>query len=164
MTDSPTTATAPPVQALSVRSSWLREAYRRDKESLRVVAVGALAYVAPEGAMRLGARWFAELADPAAFRDRYYILRQKFWRGFVHVAAIAALALAALTLTGHHVRDGQSWLRIAAAILALTATLARGGWEIQSLDGTTVVERIDRGMYRIGQLGAFALLVLILGW
>jgi hypothetical protein len=145
-------------------SSWLTNAYRRDKESLRVVAVGVLAYVAPEAAMRLGGGWFTELADPAPFRDRYYILRRKFWRGFVNAVAVATLALTTLTLTGHHVRDGQSWLRILAAIIALTATLARGGWEIQSIDGVTVLERVDRGMYRIGQLGAFALLVLILGW
>ncbi len=67
-------------------------------------------------------------------------------------------------VAGHQVRDGQSWLRIVAAILALTATLGRGGWDVQSIKGKTVVERIDRGMYLSGQLGAFALLVLILGW
>lgn len=163
MTDSPTTATTP-MKASPVRSSWLRDAYRRDKQSLRVVAVGVLAYVAPEAAIRLGARWFPELADPAPFRERYYTLRRKFWRGFGSAVAVAALALGTLTLTGHYVRDGQSWLRISAAIIALTATLARGGWDIQSIEGVTVLERIDRGMYRIGQLGAFALLVLILGW
>jgi hypothetical protein len=57
---------------------------------------------------------------------------------------------------------GDDWLRIAAAMLALTAALGRGGWAIQSFDGKTVVERIDRGMYRIGQLGAAALLIFVL--
>jgi hypothetical protein len=47
-------------------------------------------------------------------------------------------------------------------MLALTTALGRGGWTIQTWAGTTVVERIDRGMYVIGQLGAAALLIFVL--
>jgi hypothetical protein len=158
------------VPALPVLSSWLKGAYRRDKESLRVVAIGLLTYVVPEAASRLSSRWFPELAesapfaDSATFKEPYYVLRRKFWRGFFATVAVAILALGTLALAGHQVRTAQSWLRIVAAVIAATATLARGGWEIQSVKGRTVVERIDRGMYRIGQLSAFALLVLIFGW
>ena len=143
---------------------WLKKAYGRDKESLRVFAVGVITYFAPEAAMRLGARWFAELADSAAFRDRYHTLRRKFWRGFITAVSVSAVVLGVLALNGHYVKERQSWLRILAAVVALTATLGRGGWDIQSIKNKTVVERIDRGMYLIGQLGALTILLLILGW
>jgi hypothetical protein len=54
---------------------------------------------------------------------------------------------------------GDTCLRIAAIMQALIAALGRGGWAIQSYKGTTPVERIDRGLYVIEQLGAAALLV-----
>lgn len=83
-------------------------------------------------------------------------------------SALTVIAVVALVLLFQHLRKGglslagDDWLRIAAAMLALTAALGRGGWTIQSWDGTTVVERIDRGMYVIGQLGAAALLIFVL--
>jgi hypothetical protein len=40
--------------------------------------------------------------------------------------------------------------------MAITATLGRGGWAIQTLNNPTVVERVDRGMFVIAQLGASA--------
>ena len=54
------------------------------------------------------------------------------------------------------------WLRIGAVILALMAALGRAGWAIQTWKGSTVAERIDRGMYMIEQLGAAALLIFAL--
>ena len=42
------------------------------------------------------------------------------------------------------------------------AALGRGGWGIQSFKGTTPVERIDRALYTIEQLGAGALLIFAL--
>jgi hypothetical protein len=144
--------------------TWLSSALSRDLDSTRVFCIGIVAYVAPNAGMRLGARWFDELKDPAAFSERFHILRRKFWNGFAKAVVVAMSALGGLALAGHGTPNAVSWLRIFAAILALTATLGRGGWDIQSYKGQTVVERIDRGMYLIGQLGAFALLVLLLGW
>jgi len=46
--------------------------------------------------------------------------------------------------------------------VALTATLGRGGWGIQTIKGTSGIERIDRGMYVLSQLGATAILLLAL--
>ncbi len=56
----------------------------------------------------------------------------------------------------------DDWLRGVAVVMVLTASLGRGGWIIQSYKGNTVVERIDRGMYVLGQLGAAMLLVFVL--
>lgn len=49
-----------------------------------------------------------------------------------------------------------------AVFVALAAALGRGGWRIQTCKSETAAERIDRGMYVLGQLGAAALLVFIL--
>ena len=54
------------------------------------------------------------------------------------------------------------WLRVLAVIVALTAALGRGGWAIQTFEGDTVAERVDRGMYVLGQLGAASLLIFVL--
>ena len=53
-------------------------------------------------------------------------------------------------------------LRLFAIFLALLSALGRGGWEIQTFKGDTVVERVDRAMYKVGQLGAAVLLILIM--
>jgi hypothetical protein len=71
----------------------------------------------------------------------------------------------ALVVLFQHVRKGglplagDICLRIGAVTLALMAALGRGGWAIQSYKGTTPIERIDRGLYVIEQLGAAALLI-----
>ena len=77
------------------------------------------------------------------------------------------VAVIGLVLVGRHVAGGLAlpgpdWLRVLAATMALTAAIGRGGWMIQSWGGNTVVERIDRAMYVIGQVGAAALLVFVL--
>ena len=63
---------------------------------------------------------------------------------------------------GHPIPDGWEWLRLLAVSVALLAALGRGGWLIQTWKDDTVIERVDRGMYRVGQLGAAALLILIM--
>ncbi len=75
---------------------------------------------------------------------------------------IGVILLAQCARSGTLEMDAQDWLRVVAVMAALTAALGRGGWEIETWKGVTIVERIDRGMYVIGQLGAAALLVFIL--
>ena len=54
------------------------------------------------------------------------------------------------------------WGRVLAAYLALATALSHAGWCIRTSDGNTPIERIDRGMYVVGQTGAATLLILIL--
>lgn len=52
--------------------------------------------------------------------------------------------------------------QVAGAFIALTAVLGRGGWGIQTASGETVLEKIDRGMFVISELGAIGILLFVL--
>ena len=67
-----------------------------------------------------------------------------------------------LVVAGYTVADKSFCLRLVAIIIALTASLGRGGWNIQSYKGKTVIERIDRGMFVLSQLGATVILLFAL--
>ncbi len=54
------------------------------------------------------------------------------------------------------------YLQILAVYIALVSSLCRGGWDIQSYKGETVVERVDRGLFAISQVGATMILLFIL--
>ena len=47
--------------------------------------------------------------------------------------------------------------------MALTATLGRGGRGIETFPQETIIERIDRDMLMIAQLGATTFLLIALG-
>jgi hypothetical protein len=134
-------------------------------DRLRVLFLGFLLLTIPPVFRWLAAAWYPALYEPIAGEHdaTARTLRRKFWR-----AALIVIAMVAVVISFQHLRKGglslamDDWLRIAAAILALTAALGRGGWAIQTFGGTTVVERIDRGMYVVGQLGAAALLIFVL--
>jgi hypothetical protein len=134
------------------------------RDSLQVLCLGVLLLTMPPAFRSLAPTWYPALYGPSAHEHlaTAQALRRKFWR-----AAFTVIGVVALVLLFQHLRKGglslagDDWLRIAAAMLALTAALGRGGWAIQTFDGTTV-ERIDRGMYVIGQLGAAALLIFVL--
>ncbi len=91
------------------------------------------------------------------------MIRRKFWQ-----SALMIIGVVILVLFLQYIQRGRlplalgDWLRIAAVILALMAALGRAGWAIQTWKGSTVAERIDRGMYMIEQLGAAALLIFAL--
>ena len=113
---------------------------------------------------RLGGRWFSELKTPnEEFRGRATILRRRFWWAFVAVFGSTAVVLAGLYFAGLFPNGSRNWLRIIAANVALTATLGRGGVGILTFPQKTVVERIDRGMFVIAELGAMAFLLIALG-
>jgi hypothetical protein len=135
------------------------------RDSLQVLCLGFLLLTIPPAFRSLAAAWYPALYAPSthAHQATARTLRRKFWRSALTVIGVVALVL----LLQHLRKDGLSlagddWLRIAAAMLALTAALGRKGWSIQTFAGTTPVERIDRGMYVIGQLGAAGLLVFVL--
>jgi hypothetical protein len=132
-------------------------------ELARILFLGLLVYVSPRLFFRLGGSWFSELVDTNRFRDNAKTLRKRFWRSFGLVFALTMVVLTVQYFAGWFPVAARNWLRIAAAYLALTATLGRAGWAIQSWNEQTVIERIDRGMYVIGQVGATVLLLFALG-
>ena len=134
---------------------------------MRTFLLGLTLYLCPLLFVKLGLRWF-----PSEFtgdelgkcQKDARVMRRRFWRTLMLVACAVGVALVA----GSWIKDGPlnlglgGWLRVAGAVAALTAALGRGGWAIQSYKGNKVTERIDRGMYTAGQLGAAMLLVFVL--
>lgn len=132
----------------------------------RLFVLGLCVYFCPPLFRRLVTRWYpGEFGGKNNTRHERSaaILRTRLWRAVMTVACtIGTVLLLQWWRRGELGLDAGDWLRIAAAFVALTAALGRGGWQIQTWESETVVERIDRGMYVLGQLGAAALLVLIL--
>ncbi len=132
-------------------------------ESVKVLILGLIVYLSPGLFFRLGGRWFQELRTPDQFRSRVAILRVRFWRSFSLVLSCTIGVLTVQYVAGSFPGAARNWLRIVAANAALTAALGRGGWAIQTWNEQTVVERIDRGMFVIAQVGATVLLLFALG-
>lgn len=132
----------------------------------KTLVLGLSVYFCPPLFLVLARRWFpAEYAGDS--RDQHersaQTIRRRFWRGFVLSTSVIAAILAAQWWRLDGLRfGGNAWLRIVAIVIVLTAALGRGGWAIQTWKCVTVVERIDRGMFVIAQLGAAALLVVVL--
>jgi len=132
----------------------------------KIFVLGLCAYFCFPVFRRLALLWFPDEFGGEAGADllrRAAILAHKFWRAAaLVVGAIAITLLLQWWRRGNLSLATADWLRIAAAFIAITATLGRGGWGIQTWNAKTIVERIDRGMYVIGQLGAVCLLIFIL--
>ena len=134
-------------------------------ESIKILLLGVILYLLSTGLFfRLGGRWFSELKTPDEMcRGRATILRRRFWWAFVVVFGLTAVVLAGLYLADAFPNGPRNWLRIFAATVAMTGTLGRGGVGIWTFPQKTVVERIDRGMFIIAELGAMAFLLIALG-
>ncbi len=136
------------------------------RDCFRVLALGLLLLTIPSTFERRAAAWYpAEYGTgaDAHHADSARMIRRKFWQ-----SALMIIGVVILVLFLQYIQRGRlplalgDWLRIAAVILALMAALGRAGWAIQTWKGSTVAERIDRGMYMIEQLGAAALLIFAL--
>jgi hypothetical protein len=136
------------------------------RDCFRVVILGLLLLTIPPAFARLAATWYpAEYGTgaDAHHADSARMIRRKFWQSVLLIIGVVILVLSV-----QHLRKGRlplalaDCLRIAAVIMALMAALGRAGWAIQTWKGSTVAERIDRGMYMIEQLGAAALLIFAL--
>lgn len=131
-------------------------------EKIKVLILGIAVYLSKELFFKIGRRWFNELKDRNHFEDRADTIRKNFWKAFLRNIIVVCGTVSILVISGKTNLDKNLVLRIVAIILALTASLGRGGWEIQSSGGTTIVERIDRGMFTLSQLGATVLLLFVI--
>jgi hypothetical protein len=137
------------------------------RDRLQILCLGFLLLTMPPAFRSLAAAWYPELYGAGTNADQHYkaaqTLRHRFRRStFLVVATLALVLLLQYFRKGGLSLATSDCLRIAAAVLALIAALGRGGWTIQSWSGNNPVERIDRGLYLIEQLGAAALLVFVL--
>jgi hypothetical protein len=132
-------------------------------ESLQVLILGVCVYISPRLFLSCGSWWFPELKDTGGWLDRAQTLRRNVWKAFFLVAGLVVVVVGTQFWHGRVCRlSSRDVWRLAAIVLALTATLGRGGWGIQSYKGNTIIERIDRGMYVLSQLGATTILLLLL--
>ena len=133
-------------------------------ESIKILLLGVIVYLFSLNLFfRVGGCWFPELEATSKVRCRVTTLRQRFWWAFAAVLTLLVIVLAVLYLLDAFPNGLRNHLRIAAALVALTATLGRGGRAIETFPQQTVVERIDRGMFVIAQLGTTVLLLVALG-
>ena len=131
----------------------------------KILVLGLCIYFCPVLFERLGNRWY-----PKDGKGEHYLgqicnsglLRKRFWRAAIYIVVVIVLALLVSLAIGNPPPDGRDRLRLLAVFFALLSALGRGGWGIQTYGNDTVVERVDRAMYRVSQLGAAALLILIM--
>ena len=129
----------------------------------RIFILGLLLYVAPALFHRLGAAWSSELQAAGDWEARVQEMRRRFWRSLMLVLSVIATTILLLwSLLSVEISKEFS-VRVLAVVVALSATLGRGGHAIETWKGSSVVERIDRGMYVLSQLGASVLMLLAFG-
>lgn len=131
-------------------------------EAGKVFLLGVLVYLSPRHFFLLGGRWFSELKTRNEWEERVRVMRARFWKALGLVLVVVAATLFALNYCGYAVAKDGYWARVAAVVIALSSTLGRGGWAIETWKNKSIPERIDRGMYTISQLGATVLLLLAL--
>jgi len=131
-------------------------------ESGKVFLLGVLVYVSPRLFFVVGERWFPELANRNEWIERVRVMRARFWKALGLVSVVVVSTLLALHYSGYPVVKDGHWIRISAVVIALSSTLGRGGWAIETWKNKSIPERIDRGMYTISQLGATVLLLFAL--
>ena len=134
---------------------------------MRILVLGLCVCFCPPLFLKLARQWAPnEFAgqDAADHEGRARHLRKRFWRGFGLSAGTVFAILAAVFVANDFALSlgADDWLRVIAVVIVLTAALGRGGWPIQTWDGGTTIEVIDRGMYLVSQLGGAALLVFVL--
>jgi hypothetical protein len=129
---------------------------------VKILILGIIVYFSKTLFFKLGSRWFDELKDRKGFEEGASILRKNFWKSFLLSLEVVGAAALYLVQAGYAAADKNFYLRLVAIIIALTASLGRGGWNIQSYKGETVIERIDRGMFVLSQLGATVILLFAL--
>lgn len=129
---------------------------------MKILILGIIIYFSKSLFFKLGSNWYDELKDQEGFNERASLLRRNFWKSFLIIVFVIGTTSTYLVLSGYAVVDKIFCLRLLAIVLALTASLGRGGWNIQSHKGKTVIERIDRGMFVLSQLGATVILLFAL--
>lgn len=132
-------------------------------ETVKVLVLGVLVYFSPNFFFTVGSRWFPEIERRAEYEERALALRRKYWRAVqLIITVVGGILLVQYSFGLLSKVNCQYWLRLFAIVVALAATLGRGGWGIQSYKGRTIIERIDRGMYVLSQLGATSILLFLL--
>lgn len=129
-------------------------------DSIKVFLLGLLIFFFPKGFYFLYQTWFSEREQIEDLKTRVGILRGRFWKAFFWIFIVMGITLSALFYLEFIVNIWSLIVRATAVFIALMGALGRGGYKIQTWKGETIIERIDRGMYVLSQLGAAAIVLL----
>lgn len=83
-------------------------------------------------------------------QTRVYIVRKAFWRSFLVCASAAIVGVVMSLIAGFLVtKDATTaaWIGTAGAAVLLWGTLAIRGWEIQTFNGVTLTEKVNRWLF-----------------
>jgi drug/metabolite transporter (DMT)-like permease len=104
----------------------------------------------------------------AADNNSVNVVSRAFWMSLVLVLVSALIGAAAGMVCGRVLGAASpraiSWLQIVGASMLLWGTLFVRGWEIQTYKGQTLVERVNRWIYRALYCVGTAMLVSSLTW
>lgn len=132
-------------------------------ESLKLFVLGVVLYFSPKDVFfSLATKWFPDPQVPNGLIERVNIMRSNFWKFVLLIGVFFALILVIQCFFFNVNFTTKHWFQVAGAFIALTATLGRGGWGIRTASGETVLEKIDRGMFVISELGATVILLFVL--
>ncbi len=136
---------------------------RKLESSLKVFILGCVLYFSSHPAFyTLAKKWFPGPKIPDGLTKRVNEMERNFWKSLLLVSVLIILVLAIQFYFFNAKFSTKHWLQVAGIFIALAATLGRAGWGIQTCAGNTILERIDRGMYVISQLGATCILLFVL--
>lgn len=131
-------------------------------EKFKIFLLGIIIYISKDWFFEIGSKWFEELKKREPFEDRADTIRGNFRQAVVINISVVFGTIFVLVLFGITTFDTKLAIRMIAIVIALSASIGRGGWDIQSVEGSTIIERIDRGMFKISQLGATILLLIVI--
>ncbi|EMM8812999.1 hypothetical protein V4B68_09045 [Klebsiella pneumoniae] len=116
---------------------------------------------------RKGFEWFVKKCIPDEYNNSNFSNASCLLRKKIHSAAIANFVFFSIVIAG----VWYEWrieptiincIKAGSAYIALTVTLGRGGWNVQSNKGNTLTERIDRNIYKLAQYINVAILLVTL--
>ena len=106
--------------------------------------------------------------NPASDDDSAHIVHRAFWLSLllVVVSALVGAVIGATAgdILGPATARHIAILQVVGALLLLWGTLFVRGWQIQTYEGTTVIERINQWIYRALYCVGTAVLVASLVW
>ena len=132
---------------------------------MRLIIASLVLYFSPTWRVFrwLHSRWWPGEVEPEQLEEHARRMRNRLWSSFAKVLFLVVVTITILRFTNVLESLPSRYLfRASAATVALTATLGRAGWAMQTWDGNTICERIDRGMFFVSQLGATSILLLAL--
>jgi hypothetical protein len=109
------------------------------------------------------------LGIPAASNDdSVFVVSRAFWVSLILVVVSGAVGATVGLLCGRAFGAATPrtiyWLQIGGVSLLLWGTLFVRGWEIETFDGRTLIERVNRWIYRALYCVGTAILVSSLTW